>query len=185
MVDEALLPGRLTDIDHHTREPGQRGVSFDAVPPTLVGSLRVLGVYVTPTGGGEGVVGLLSEHGLSALSSMTAAGGAGWLLPGVIGRDGWAEVIVYDDNATLGGVDEVLVHITAESLVGVDAINIRLDTNARTATWEPLDVASLATLSGYTVESLEALRLDHQTRLDTPSREVAVPTFSLGAPVTS
>jgi hypothetical protein len=185
MIAEELQPGRTLDVDYFTRPEGSRAVGSESMPPAIAGKLRVIGLYLTPTGSGRGIVGMYSTFGISGLSTIQAAGGASWLEAAAVPKDGAAQFVLYDADHIPGQVTRVLLDLSADQLRGVDAIHVTLDTTTMAATWEPLDVDRLAALAGWTVAGLQSYKVQYQAQLDTPGKATPQVDFFEQAPVTS
>jgi len=178
MVDEALLPGRTTDLDYLRFPSDRRSFEPSATPPLVAGKLRVVGLFITPLGTGQGVATIMSEYGSISGADMHAGGGAGVLIAGAVPLDGAAQIVVTRDVA-VAPTPQVVAQITADELRGVEAIHVTIDTDTLVATWEPVDVAQLATLQSiYSADQMRMFQTAIQQQLDTPSTEVARPSFT-------
>jgi hypothetical protein len=181
MVDEALVPGRTTDLDFLSRPESARGIGFGNVPPIVAGQQRVIGLFVTPIGLGDSVVGHRTRWGITALTSLQAGASEGVLSPAIVPRNGAADFVVTDP---MGVAAKTLLTIDAESLKSLDAVHVIVDTATMTATGEPLNLEQLAALSSYDVISLQSLKAGYEAQL-VPSTSVGQVDFLSDTTVTS
>jgi hypothetical protein len=182
LIDEALVPGRGADLDYLSQPASGRGFdSGGGVPPSLAGKVRVIGLWGTPVGSANVVVGLRSEYGPGALSAAQAASGGSWMLPAYVPVNGDVEIIIGDTPDQYAPV----LTIDAATMTGIDALHVTFDLGAMTATYEPLTIDQLAALSGWNADSLLSIKASLEAKL-VPSTAVAqVEFFETGYPVSS